>query len=440
MHRRNRGALTRTYQMNSEHATRAVDGISYSFQFSPALTHATRYYIGKVAWAPNTQDPPSRAPRHVTMHSDALGRISSQSHRHTAESGRHRNSSRQVAALHRVDTGSYIANEPLGTPQWLNVAEGVAIHNIDFAFWDHAVALSSAAVVGPIESYDYVGGWAHSITLTNSLSAYDYEYDVSGDTHYLHRSGVSTLVQYTPYEGYEQTRLIEGTYVYDPNGSPANYTLVDNSDGTGSSGGGHFWHFEPTNGKFEWDTYVFAGTIYGDFASATFTWTATAWDAGTISGGHTYTYDGDYVTVLWDDDPAQWYKLQINESVPSQLLAVADYNDIWPADTVIWTHQGTGFRVTQWMTANLNPSDQIRFWLDGTTQTRWRENVSSGTSDPVDDATLYTQQNGTYDGDTTITYADSSTWTGAATPGYGTPDPTLAPAEFVAEIHFQFSR
>ena len=210
MHRRNRNAMTRTVMLNSEHASRSADGYTYTFAFEPALAHASRYYVGKCSWAPNTQDGPSRQPRHVAMHSSALGRISSQSHRHTAESGKHRNSSSQVAVLHCVNPGCYIANEPLGTPQWLSVAEGTSIHKIDVAFFDHGTALSNAAVVGPVTSYDYAGSWS-GFTLTASLSAYDYEYDVSGDTHFLHRSGVTTLVQYNPYAGFEQTRNVDGT-------------------------------------------------------------------------------------------------------------------------------------------------------------------------------------------------------------------------------------
>ena len=433
MHNRPRSNLVRTLMFSSEHAERDADG-TFRFTLSPAMNHMVSYYIGKVVWSPSTQVPPVPMPRQIVMRSEALGRMAAQAHRQTVATGAHRNPSADCAILHQTHTGVYIANEPLGQNQWLSMAPR-AVHSIDFQFVNHGVVLGNQAVVGPVTGYNYEGTWSPVGEVSQSGSAYDYEYEVSNDTYYLNESGINGVVQFSPWEGWEQLREFSGNYYH--NAEAATYVWTDNGNGTGQSDGAHYWTFDASNGQVSFDNFIFAGTVYGDFASSTFTWTATDAYSGTISGGHSYSYDGTYVTVLWTNDAAQWYKLEVNDDSPEQLLAVSDYNDIWSPGTVIWTHQGVGFRTSHTCDVDLNGANQIRF-QEGNIVI-WREGSSTGTGDPVGQTTLYDEQTGTYDG-TKITYADSSIWTGTAASEHGPPDATLAPVQFHAEVHVRMRK
>ena len=48
-----------------------------------------------------------------------------------------------------------------------------------------------------------------------------------------------------------------------------------------------------------------------------------------------WTRDGDVITVLWEEDPAFWYKMKVGAN-KAQLVAIADWNDIHPVGTVLW--------------------------------------------------------------------------------------------------------
>ena len=58
--------------------------------------------------------------------------------------------------------------------------------------------------------------------------------------------------------------------------------------------------------------------------TTTHTWTATALYSGTLTGGHTWSYDPPtaIVTVLWGGNAATWYTMEINPEDAQQLLAV----------------------------------------------------------------------------------------------------------------------
>ena len=238
---------------NSENAIRDVDGARFRYVFNPPLTDILSYYVGKILWSPNTQDLPDRSARHVTVRSRTLARATQQSSRHSVSEGNHLNSSDEIAVLHETNYGVYIANEPLGTPQWLRVRPGDHMNEMDFAFYDHGNALTNSLVVGPLDSYNYVGNWSTAGDIT-AASGHDYEYTKDGDVHYLNHNGLTGLVQFAPYEGFQQLRTISGNYINDPNGSPVTYFLTDNGDGTGYSDGGHTWTFKPLTGYFVWST------------------------------------------------------------------------------------------------------------------------------------------------------------------------------------------
>ncbi|HIP08574.1 MAG TPA: hypothetical protein EYG65_02455 [Rhodospirillales bacterium] len=59
--------------------------------------------------------------------------------------------------------------------------------------------------------------------------------------------------------------------------------------------------------------------------------------SGTITGSmdSTWTRDGEVITVLWEDDPAFWYKMQVGAN-KAQLVAIEDYNNIHTPGTVLW--------------------------------------------------------------------------------------------------------
>ena len=81
----------------------------------------------------------------------------------------------------------------------------------------------------------------------------------------------------------------------------------------------------------------------------------------------------------------------------TQMVAVQDYNDIYTAGTLLWTHQGTGFQTVTTTQASMNVTDRIVFQVIPGNAALWRQSTSTGTGDPVGSTTLYTNQGGTYD-------------------------------------------
>ena len=69
----------------------------------------------------------------------------------------------------------------------------------------------------------------------------------------------------------------------------------------------------------------------------TYTWVGGSALSGTITGAtnSTWTRVGDVVTVLWQDDPAFWYKMKVGSN-KAQLIAIEDYNNIHTPGTVLW--------------------------------------------------------------------------------------------------------
>ena len=79
-------------------------------------------------------------------------------------------------------------------------------------------------------------------------------------------------------------------------------------------------------------TYDLTGVAEYSPASENFTWAA-----GTITGStnSTWTRDGDIITMHWNDDSTQWYKMRVGTN-KANLVAVEDWNNIYAVDEVLW--------------------------------------------------------------------------------------------------------
>ena len=75
-----------------------------------------------------------------------------------------------------------------------------------------------------------------------------------------------------------------------------------------------------------------------------YTWVGGSALSGTITGttNSTWTRSGDVVTVFWSEDSAFWYKMKVGAN-KSQLIAIADYNNIHPVGTVLWSKDAGQF-------------------------------------------------------------------------------------------------
>ena len=79
-------------------------------------------------------------------------------------------------------------------------------------------------------------------------------------------------------------------------------------------------------------TYDLTGVAEYSPASENFTW-----GSGTITGStnSTWTRDGDIITMHWNDDSSQWYKMKVGTN-KANLVAVEDWNNIYAVDEVLW--------------------------------------------------------------------------------------------------------
>lgn len=84
-------------------------------------------------------------------------------------------------------------------------------------------------------------------------------------------------------------------------------------------------------------TYDFSGTAEFVPWTANYTFQGGNQTSGTITGSpnSTWTREGEVITMLWEDDPSLWYKMEVGGN-KSQLIAIEDYNSTYAAGTVIW--------------------------------------------------------------------------------------------------------
>ena len=177
----------------------------------------------------------------------------------------------------------------------------------------------------------------------------------------------------------------EGEYVFDPDTTATAHELThtwgpNEQGGTGGTidfaGNGTTWSYSyatstgtikwENNSATKWNTtwdpdqaaFVFVSESWTGLHfnltaelvpdGTTHTWTTTALYSGTITGGHTWSYDPPtgIVTVLWNANAATWYTMEINPEDAQQLLAVADYGNIHTVGTVLWQLSGEDSYVT----------------------------------------------------------------------------------------------
>ena len=92
-------------------------------------------------------------------------------------------------------------------------------------------------------------------------------------------------------------------------------------------------------------TYDLSGLAdFVPWTPSNFTFSGGSALSGTISGSpnSTWTRVDDVITMLWEDDPLLWYKMEVGPN-KAQLIAISDYNDTYTAGTVLWTKASQQF-------------------------------------------------------------------------------------------------
>ena len=84
-------------------------------------------------------------------------------------------------------------------------------------------------------------------------------------------------------------------------------------------------------------TYDLSGLAEFVPTSTNYTFSGGAAENGTITGvpDSSWTRENEIITMLWEDDPLQWYKMQVGAN-KGQLVAVEDYNSTYVAGTVMF--------------------------------------------------------------------------------------------------------